>query len=410
MKYFESRWRKTGLVLGVILTLVLIVNTTYTAYIAVDDSFTASIQSRNQIESLDVQIRGTVGRPSPLSYILGQVRSLLSSYYVGGVQRSNAETGIHVTLTGTNVGSSASVDYYIEAQESGATGNKYRFLEGNSTSVSVGGAPLDLNNQTTIENHLQAMGLSTDTSHEINYYVYVKAETTGAVSGETLTSEITKTLFDTVTYQWGSPITGNINAELLAEVREESPTTSYPSPEYPWIMADAGAITYLYVHFDLSDVAAISVAQYFSRVDQMYYTSNSDWMLHSIGSFDNSVTWDTQPSAISQLYLVNEQLDMGWHSWQKSAILSYLQSMEGEDVFLRMSKGDDMNRRSFYGSGSGGASAPYLRLTYVGFSASWYPVGPVSVLSLPLGQTLGALSMVTLACYLVYNVYKETEK
>ena len=185
MKYFDSRWRKTGLVLGVVFAFALIVNFTHSAYIAVDDSFTANMQSLNRLESLDVQIRGTVERPSPLTYYLNQVRNLLSSYYVGGSEATQASTGILVSITGTNVASTASVDYYIEAVASDALGNPYRFLEGNGTSITVGGASLDLSNQTTIGNHLEAMGLSTTASHTIDYYLYVLAESTGLVSGET---------------------------------------------------------------------------------------------------------------------------------------------------------------------------------------------------------------------------------
>ena len=200
MKYLESRARKIGLVLGVILIFSLIFNTTHSAYIAYGDNFSASMQSQNQLESLKIQLLGTIGRPTSIIYYLNQVKSFLSSYYVEGTESTQATTGITVSITGTNVASTASVDYYIEAMANDASGNPYRFLEGNSTSVTVGGANLDLTNQTTIINHLEAMGLSTTASHTIDYYVYVQAQATGAVSGDTLTSEITKTKFDTVFY------------------------------------------------------------------------------------------------------------------------------------------------------------------------------------------------------------------
>jgi len=402
----DSNLVKISIIISLVLSVVMIANTALSTYVLYTSSFTASVAPENG-EQLDIAIATDTGRPTLLERIFNVAKDWLGSYYVGGSGASLATTGITISVTGSNVAAQASVTYYIEAVASDASGNAYRFLEGNGTAITVGGANLDPTNQTTIENHLTAMGLSTDASHEIDYYLYVLVEATGAISGDTLTSEITKTLFDTVNYQWGSEITGNIEPVLTSTVKEETPTTATPNEAWPRVKTRSGNDHYWLFHFDLSDVAAISVSGFYLRCDVMTYTSNSDWMLHSIESFDSSTTWNTQPDAISQLYCVSEQMDMGWHDWRKPAILSYLQSVEGGDAYVRVSKGDDVNERAFYGWGS---SVPYLYLTYVGFSASWYNIPPLSIVDLPMSLDVAAVLAVIISAAIVLKTRRNKQK
>ena len=237
-----ENWQKAGIILGVVLTITLIVNTSLMAYVTYQNSFKASIFPTSDTgESLDIDIHGIIGRPSPLRYYLNNIKDWVSAWAVGGVEKTNAETGILVAIDGSNIASTASVDYYIEAiPQSG--GSAYRFLEGNSSSVTVNGADLDLSNQTTIENHLTAMGLSTDASHTIDYYVYVKAEATGAISGDTLTSEISYQQFDSVTYQYGSVVSETYYPTASADDGFEYGSTNYaPSTEGSTILIQASA-------------------------------------------------------------------------------------------------------------------------------------------------------------------------
>ncbi|MBT7082601.1 MAG: DNRLRE domain-containing protein, partial [Chloroflexi bacterium] len=298
MKYFDSRWRKTGLVIGIVLAFTLIVNFTHTAYIAVDDSFTANMQSLNRLESLDVQIRGTVERPSPLTYYLNQVRNLLSSYYVGGSEATQASTGIIVSITGINVASTASADYYIEAVAGDSSGNPYRFLEGNGTSITVDGANLTPTNQTTITHHLAAMGLSTTASHTIDYYVYVKAQATGAISGETLTSEIVKTKFDSVTFDYGSEVSDTFYSTGGLVNFQQYPTYTESMSTFKVILR-TGKSCYGYLMFPLSGVGeVVTDAQLTYRCSSVYsartmavYRITETWGLSS-----NKPTWNNMPT------------------------------------------------------------------------------------------------------------------
>jgi len=409
MKYFDSRWRKTGLVLGVVFAFALIVNFTHSAYIAVDDSFTANMQSLNRLESLDVQIRGTVERPSPLTYYLNQVRNLLSSYYVGGSEATQASTGILVSITGTNVASTASVDYYIEAVASDALGNPYRFLEGNGTSVTVDGASLDLSNQTTIENHLEAMGLSTTASHTIDYYLYVLAESTGLVSGETLTSEIVKTKFDTITFDYGTEVSDTFYSSEGCGNYQYYPTYIENMATFG-VIKRTSKIQQGYLNFPLSGVGeGVTAAQLTYRCSSVYsarqmtiYRITETW-----GVSSNKPTWNNQPTyettdSATQTptdywnYLDITEMAQAWGGGAGKygimmAIPSGASSSEGHTVF-----------------NTNGDFPPYIDITWVTYSASWYPV-PASVLDMQLGQTLGSLVVIALTGYLVASVLKENQ-
>ena len=410
MKYFDSRWRKTGLFLGVILAVTFIVNFTHTAYIARDDSFTANMQSSNRLENIDVQIRGTVERPSPLTYYLNQVRNLLLSYYVGGSDATQASTGIVVSITGTNVASTASVDYYIEAVASDASGNPYRFLEGNDTSVTVNGASLAPTNQTTVINHLEAMGLSTTASHTIDYYVYVKAQATGAVSGDTLTSEITKTKFDTVSYQWGTESTIDIAPTLDTHTRESDPTISYSSDTvcYMGYWTDPKYFD-TFIIFDLSDYTVVSgiLKLYING----YSGSVNRYFIHNVTSFDSTVTWNTAPTKDTEL--LNERgvywEISTWFEFDSSGLDAYLAEQSGGTAYLRLSvENEGVRYYRRFSTMESSTNKPKMTITYLDFSASWYPI-PASVLDMPLGQTLGSLAVIVLTGYLVTSVLKENQ-
>ena len=410
MKYFDSRWRKTGLVLGVILAVTLIVNFTHTAYIARDDSFTANMQSLNRLESLDVQIRGTVERPSPLTYYLNQVRNLLSSYYVGGSDATQASTGILVSITGTNVASTATVDYYIEAVASDASGNPYRFLEGNGTSVTVGGANLDLSNQTTIENHLTAMGLSTDASHTIDYYVYVRAQATGAISEETLTSEIEKTLFDSVTFEYGTEVSDTFYSTGSLVNFQQYPTYTESMSTFK-VQRWTGKYCYGYLLFPLSGVGeVVTDAQLTYRCFSVY--SARDMAVYRItetwGMSTNKPTWSNMPTFETEDVATQTPTDY----WNYLDITEMGQAWGGGagkfGIMMNIPAGvsSDAGHTVF---GYQGDFPPYIDVTWVSYSASWYPV-PASVLDMPLGQTLGAFTVIALSGYTVYQALGKEKK
>jgi len=356
-------------------------------------------------ETLDIGMQTTAGRPSPLAYYLKKLlNNRIAAYYTGGTQRTNAETGVTITVTGSNVASTASVTYYVEAKASDATGNAYRFLEGTGTSVTVGGSSLDLSNQTTIENHLTALGLNTDTSHEIEYYVYVKADCTGAISGETITAEIPYTLFETVTYQYGIEVTDTEYPALDTQAYSTLPDNTYDTITIMTVRGPNNNEGHIFLKFDLSGYSDLTASEL-----KLYCASGvggeQTYVLSSCNSFTTGVTWNTKPSAVSELYSEYTWMGTGsYRTFNTPALLSYIQANEGGSAYLTMraSTGDSATRSFNTVERSDTNRDPYLSLTYVSFSASWYQIGPVSVLSMPLGQVLGVLTLVVLTVYLVY--------
>ena len=409
MKKFDSRWKKNGLTLCVILIFFLMLNTTHSAYIAYGDSFSASMQSQNRLERLEIQLIGTAGRPSPLIYYLNQVKSLLSSYYVGGTEATQATTGITVSITGTNVDITASVDYYIEAIADDATGNSYRFLEGNSTSVTVGGANLDLTNQTTIINHLEAMGLTTTTSHTIDYYVYVKAQAIGAISDDPLTSEIEKTLFDSVTYDYGSEVSDTFYSSEGCVNFQQYPTYTESMATFK-VIKRTSKVCNGFLNFPLSGVGeTVTDATLNYRCCQVYsarqmavYRITETW-----GASSNKPTWNNAPTYETD-DLASQTPDDYWNELDITTMAQAWGGGAGKyGIMMNIPSGASSSEgHTVYNTN--GDFPPYIDITWMDYAASWYPI-PASVLDMPLGQTLGSLAILALSGYLVTNVLKENK-
>ena len=404
-----GNWQKAGVILGVVLTIALIVNTSLMAYVTYQNSFTASMAQPSG-ESLDISLRGDVGRPSPLTYYLKQARNWISAYYTGGVERTNAETGIVVAIDGSNIGSTASVDYYIEAKETEGEGSAYRFLEGNSTSVTVNGADLDLSNQTTIENHLSAMGLSTTSSHTIDYYVYVKAEATGAISEETLTSEIEKTLFDSVTFEYGTEVSDTFYSTGSLVNFQQYPTYTESMSTFK-VQRWTGKYCYGYLLFPLSGVGeVVTDAQLTYRCFSVY--SARDMAVYRItetwGMSTNKPTWSNMPTFETEDVATQTPTDY----WNYLDITEMGQAWGGGagkfGIMMNIPAGvsSDAGHTVF---GYQGDFPPYIDVTWVSYSASWYPV-PASVLDMPLGQTLGAFTVIAISAYTIYQALKKEKK
>ena len=386
----------TSLVFGILLTVALIVNTSVTTYVLWNDRQTASM-SPNSRETLNIAVEADLGRPSPLRYFWDLLKSWTTAWYVEGVESTDAISGLTISVTGSNVASQASVDYYIEAVASDASGNSYRFLEGNSTSITVGGASLAPTNQTTVINHLEAMGLSTTQSHTIDYYVYVRAQVTGAVSGETLTSEITKTKFDTVSYQWGTESTTDIAPTLDTHIRESDPTISYSTDTVAYMgwWTDPKYFD-TFIIFDLSDYNVVSgtLKLYING----YSGSVNRYFIHNVTSFDSTVTWNTAPTKDTEL--LNERgvywEISTWFEFDSSGLDAYLAEQSGGTAYLRLSvENEGVRYYRRFSTMESSTNKPKMSITYLDFSASWYPI-PASLVDIPISQELGILLVVAI--------------
>jgi len=417
-----------------VLTVVLIVNTSLMAYMNYQTTFTASMVPTGSGESLEIGLKAEAGRPSPLAYYLRQARGWISAYFVGGTERTNAETGIIVAIDGTNIGSTASVDYYIEAKETTGQGQPYRFLEENGTSVTVNGADLDLSNQTTIEHHLTAMGLSTTADHTIDYYVYVKASATGAVSGETLTSEITYQKFDTVTYEYGEIIseTPELTADYYIDTVGKQDdnwllirsANRHPS-EDDWcgigmrfdfrndaqtamlIPEDAVIDEATIRLFWKQDHDTAMAAQWLSENDEDIISHDAEWRNSAVWSNTRiNVTlpvadaFDTLNQDITDI--VQELVDAPDYN------LTNLKDLELVCRDQDMADSDTSRDAWFYDDGD--PYTPLLTVNYQGYEASWYKIPPLSVINVPITLALVAVLSVIIAAVVVAKIKMEEKE
>lgn len=416
----KEQLKTASLIIAIFVGITSIVNMSVTSYVLLNDRQTASM-SPNSRESINIQVEADIGRPSPLTYFLREMKSWFGTWYVDGSARSQATTGITISVTGSNIATNATVDYYIEAEASDASGNKYRFLTGNGTAVTVGSL-FEVTNQTTINNHMEAMGLSTTASHTINYYLYVEAEATGTVSGEPLTSEITKTPFDTVTYTYGTSVTETFTYSASGHdgyVREgdsyfTNSATALNAGDYSDTLYDWG----WWCHFsDLEIDQETIISSAYLRVRARYrdgsptvhiQAEDSDYpsdpysyvnwasksrttayVEWSPGTWTEAI-WYQSPNLKS---VVQEVIDRpGWGNTNDNMCIIVTDHETGWN--------GAKNRLGAYSEDQGYSYSPELKITYISYGASWYDIPPLSVVDLPI--TLEVCSILVIAVISAY--------
>jgi hypothetical protein len=402
------------LILTLFVQILLLVNQSIGIYTVAAQSIHASIIEPTG-EKLEVHIETDTGRLNPVEKLIKGARDWVGSYYVGGVEKTQATTGITISVTGSNVASTAYVDYYIEAvPQSGGT--PYKFLEGNNTAITVGGSAHNPSNQTTITNHLTAMGLSTTASHTVDYYVYVKAAATGAVSGETLTSEILYTKFDTVTYGYGTEITEDLTPTLDGGV--------YIGPSNEgggiWGANDDFVGMYwnmkerLLTQYDIPEGVYTNAELHLYEYSWDGTGGSITWDLYSCTPFHmvttyaaNFTTWATQPASLDQVSTLTVTNKAEWRTWSGQGLTDYIDSKAGGAAYLKLMIPNEDFEVQFKNGGfedtkSARVNDPHMEVTYLGFDASWYPLPPLSLAELPI--TLDVVAMAALIMATAYTL------
>jgi len=411
--------------------VVLILNQGLSFYINATQTFKASMADEPRGEELRVRLETSTGRPTLLERLLRQAKNWVTAYIVDGAERTNAETGVIVSVTGTNVAATAHVDYYIEGRETGGGGTPYRFLEGNGTAVTVGGDALDVSNQTTIESHLEAMGLSTTQSWTIDYYVYVTARATGAVSGETLTTEIQYTKFDTVNYGYGTLVTDVyqvVNSDHDGYIQESGSTydstnevlragdhTSSLSDYQCWQRFNDVEVTQgtelvmakLQWKADYRDGAPTVIVVGDDSDHAIHPTSLSDFLSKPRTNATASDTpTDWVPGTWYAFYITDvaqEIIDRpGWQSGNNMQFFveDDTEGWGGAEAWLGADSYDENP-----------ADAPKLRIKYVSYGASWYNIPPLSVVDLPVTlDVVAVLAVVATTAFIVQTKRRRNEK
>lgn len=122
-------------------------------------------------------------------------------YTVNGTYKSQEQVTIKISLSVSyaNVEGITLVDAYIKAVDT--ADNSYKVYDLADNVALSGSSPISWSNQVTrsISNHLTDAGASTSDA-TIAYYVYVKVQATGSISGQTLTAEIPLTKFTALHY------------------------------------------------------------------------------------------------------------------------------------------------------------------------------------------------------------------
>ncbi|MFH2109890.1 MAG: hypothetical protein ABIJ47_01375 [Candidatus Bathyarchaeota archaeon] len=441
------------LILTLVVQVLFLVNQTVVLATTAKQTMTASMVPTMGGETLQAHISTDTGRPRGIldhltRLLVGQrwfTGSWVGAWMVDGQVRTAATVAISITVTGANVASTATVDYYVEAR-SGA--NTYRFLEATGQSATVGGAALQASDPRTITGHLQAMGLATTQSWTIDYYVYVKATTTGAVSGETLTSEIAVTKFDSKTYVFDDPgvwVRGlsTMATGYVGSARHTASSVSMPSAYTGYGMAgqtatDQWSSWVVFRNGLMKSVTGFPVSGSFSTTQLIpagavireahlsvkasaSYTSTAQNLLVAIWNgdyWDSSVTyakfmtcwgqrvgdtpWSTTAWVTDTYYhspdivtLVQARFDsQGWGGGDWDRIT----------VFLALDDAPKQYAKRYINWGySGHTDGPHLYIRYSTYAASWYPLPPLSLASLPITLDVVALSALIGATALLWR-------
>ncbi|MFH2109623.1 MAG: hypothetical protein ABIJ47_00020 [Candidatus Bathyarchaeota archaeon] len=447
------------LVLTLFVQTLILVNQVFTLSIYAQQSYQASMIPTDGGETLQVYIDTDTGRPRGIldrifRYLRGQpelTSSWLGAWMVDGVERTDAIVSISITVTGSNVLSTATVDYWIEGRPSGG-GEPFKFLEATGQSVTVNGAALEDSDDRGIAGHLEAMSLATDQSWTIDYYVYVITEATGAVSGETLTSEITETKFDTKTYELYDPGTwtripvkksdgyvGYARLEtntvtLLDPTTSEDPScafgertpaaglrqytawlcfqnndaenSGYGSTMLPYVTAGTLIIHEAYIRMQAK---AASPAQHVTvnLNDVTSWTSTgvdtwAEWLTRWGDRLPVNVTWNAPTFAEDSFY---NTTNIG--PVVQALVDGRTVSSTGRMTFYIAAAGDAKTYwKAIHGWYFGYATWyrwPTLFIRWSGYTASWYPLPPLSLASLPITLDVLAWSALIAATALAWR-------
>lgn len=400
----EERTRRAAIYLGLILTVVLILNQGLQFYINATQTFQASVV--NNEEALSLEVHTDTNRPRNLV-------SWVNSWTVSGVERTQTTLGVSITVTGSNVATGAEVDYIIKAVDHADSAHNHKTLEKYTQSITVGGSTLTDDVIKDIGQHMTDMGISTTATHTIDYYIWVEARTTGTVSGETLTATIAETLFDSITYTYSPDI---IEATLYSDKtafiiagdsrnfgnQDTMSLRSTSSYHYPFIEWSIGT---------LPDQATIQTAEIKLYKDYESHAGRIVYIRRLTETFNElQVTWTTFYSQGNPDYTEINQVTT---TWQANGWNTYTVTDQFDDAYnngagtfygcyLSSETGATVRVASYYTEDRGVAYKPQLVVTYQAYQGSWYPLPPLSVVELPV--TLDVVAVLAVGAAVAFIV------
>ena len=359
-------------------------------------------------ERLSVKVRCSSGRPSYAWWLMWcSLKATCSwnptlwrlAWRVGGSVVTNVENAVTITVSGSNIESPVTVDYYIEARKPDGT-VLGKTLDVTGASCNVGDSISDSTGSVDIDQHLSSLGLSTTQDQTVDYYVWVKVMATGLISGETLTAEVGPVEFDSVTYDYGTQTTHVYYANADTWVYEYAPTNNYgTSSTMNAGLSGNGKKEWILVNFTLpSGLTAdgvCSCTMYLRKESSgsgtfTVYRVTGDWS-------ETAVNWYSKPGYTT---VNGSSADLPssyptWVSWDVTQLLKdALKSGSVYGFYVQSSASGTQfdTRESSYD--------PYISLTYFDWTASWswYPL-PLSIVSMPIGRQLFLGLVIGLTCF-----------
>jgi hypothetical protein len=309
---------------------------------------------------------------------------------------STVQNSVTITVSGSNIQSGYTVDYYIKAVDHSDPATWTKTLEGTGVPGTI---DVDLSNSTgstSIETHLGNIGLSTTSDQTVDYLFYAKVYATGLVSGEQLVCTVEETLFDTVTYQTSQSLTTTLYAEADTQV-DESSGSNFGSA-WDLYCRDYGYEIWTLIQFNLSTITVEDVTLAKLKVYVSSVSANLDeaYIRRVTSTWDEySVKWSSRPSVTTTNQVYSDTFD--YKQWRSVTITALAEDwlengMDNHGLCIYPAVPSMPHFFSVRSRDHSGSYAPKLYLEYTGFTASWawIKLPPLSITSI-IGVTQGQL-------------------
>jgi len=418
---------KALLALTIIALCVGIANGVLDIYVKAAQTFTASAVT-DYGEKVSIRIEGDTGRP-PFLWML--------AWKVGGQEVTTVTNGVTITVTGSNIASTATVDYYVKAAN--ASGSPWtKTLQGSGVQVTVGGSLQNSTGAVAIDDHLTAIGLSTTQDQTVDYYVWVRVTATGLISSQQLVAEVQETLFDTVSFDYMNLVsktfysssTDNWMGYVRKGGQKFNPVTDSGDDIYFGVTSSyynySGWAAFSGVGADVPAGVTIVSASLEFRTGASGCDAGGQVVIQGLDDdyFAGTVIdtydeyWTRPRTSASVLWSFTSAWDD--NTWYESPDISSI-VQEIVDRSDWGGTGDDMcffiqatpvitPVHKVCGYQTGANFKPKLHITYEGYTANWWRLPPLSIVGIPAGQQLLACVAAVIAGAIAINAIKRRKR
>jgi hypothetical protein len=427
---------KSLLTLTMIVLVVSIINGIFDIAYNMRRTFEASVTNEYG-ETVRVRLIADSGRPPFLWYL---------AWKAGGQIVENVTLSVSILPSATNV-NNLKVTYYLKGV-SGA--NSQKFLEATNYLTASGTEITNSTGAVDINTHLTELGLSTTQDQTVDYYIYVKVEGDGLISGEHLVAEVSETKFDTVFYDYGVEASKtfyplDINHHVFIRARDDDAYSDAQSgtnvDSFLVYKGDTSnglqlgqekdaagyyIVRRVYLGFNTSTLGNAEVS---SATLKLYLysegvVSSREWYIkvrqYTTENFPPTTSnWNDYGSTDLGSYYANSLDGKGsGYTFEISIDASPIDT-SGMTSLMLLSSRDLSAIAPTYGypeyiqihcEGSNPSYRPRLIVSYLDFSASWSWLHlPLSIVSLPIGQQFIAIIFMVLA-FAVWVVSRERRR